>query len=331
MEGKLTINDIARLSGVAKSTVSRYLNGGSVSEATKRKVQKVIETHNYQPNVFARLNARESRIIGIIVPGFDSVITPYLVEVVVAYLKTRNYTPLLMHTGNDIHEELRCMEQLEAMNVDGIMILAAEVSAEHKTLPKNPNIPILFMGQRIDGAVSVINDDYHAGFTLGKYLAKQGIKRAAGLWISSSDPAVGIERRRGVEEGLASEGISNVEWHETTFFLRDAVKAADRILQEEHLPDIIICATDRIAEGVYKAAHKRNLKIPSDISVTGFGDYETSELLSPPLTTIRFDLDNWGRASTETMLQMIRNNPVNEIQINSYALIERKSVQKKNI
>ena len=105
LEKKLTINDIAQMSGVAKSTVSRYLNGGSVKDATAQKIKKIIEENNYEPNLFARLNAKESRIIGLTVPGFNSVTTPRLVEVIVAYLKKNDYTPLIMHTENDIEEE----------------------------------------------------------------------------------------------------------------------------------------------------------------------------------------------------------------------------------
>ena len=113
MEKKLTINDIAQMSGVAKSTVSRYLNGGSVKDATAQKIKKIIEENNYEPNLFARLNAKESRIIGLTVPGFNSVTTPRLVEVIVAYLKKNDYTPLIMHTENDIEEEIRCIERLK--------------------------------------------------------------------------------------------------------------------------------------------------------------------------------------------------------------------------
>ena len=87
MNKKLTINDIAKMSGVAKSTVSRYLNGGSVRPATGQKINKIIEVIIYEPNVFAWLIAKVSRVIGLRVPGFDSVTTPRLVEVIVEYLK----------------------------------------------------------------------------------------------------------------------------------------------------------------------------------------------------------------------------------------------------
>ena len=147
MEKKLTINDIAQMSGVAKSTVSRYLNGGSVKDATAQKIKKIIEENNYEPNLFARLNAKESRIIGLTVPGFNSITTPRLVEVIVAYLKKNDYTPLIMHTENDIEEEIRCIERLKNMNVDGIMVLATGSTKEYEEAVKKLKIPILFLGQ----------------------------------------------------------------------------------------------------------------------------------------------------------------------------------------
>lgn len=149
MEKKLTIRDIAELSGVAKSTVSRYLNGGCVREETGRKIKKVIEAYHYEPNVFARLSAKNSRIIGLIVPGFDSIVTPGLVEVIVAYLKRYDYTPLIMHTGNDLAEEIKSIERLTGMNVDGIMVLASSVTKSHEAAVEKANIPVLFWDRGI--------------------------------------------------------------------------------------------------------------------------------------------------------------------------------------
>lgn len=327
MEKKLTISDIAEMSGVAKSTVSRYLNGGSVREETSRKIKKVIEKHNYEPNVFARLSAKSSRIIGLIVPGFNSIVTPNLVEVIVAYLKKNDYTPLIMHTGNDLAEEIRSMERLTNMNVDGIMVLATSVTEMHKAAVEKANIPILFLGQRFPDGNSVINDDYHAGWELGRYLGEQGASNVVGLWVSEKDIAVGKERRQGVIDGLTEAGVHRIRFLETSFFYQDAVRTAEELFAGEEWPDTVVCATDRIAEGVYKVLYRKKARIPEDVSVTGFGDYETSELLMPPLTTIRMDLEHWGEISAETMLQMIQGKPVSRLQISSYQLIKRGSVK----
>ena len=75
MAKKMTMADIANLSGVGKSTVSRYFNGGYVKDETRAKIQKVIEEYNYTPNAFARLNAKQSNVIGVVVPTLNSKIT----------------------------------------------------------------------------------------------------------------------------------------------------------------------------------------------------------------------------------------------------------------
>lgn len=328
MDKKLTINDIAKLSGVAKSTVSRYLNGGSVRGQTGEKIRKVIEENNYEPNVFARLNAKNSRIIGLTVPGFDSVTTPRLVEVIVAYLKRYDYTPLIMHTGNDLAEEMRSLERLNKMNVDGIMVLASGNTPEYGEMANKLELPVLFLGQRFEEQNSVINDDYNAGVRIGKYLGEHGARLVAGLWVGEEDPAVGRERKRGVIDGLGQYGVRLDPVIETSFRYTDAAERTRQLLDSGVMPDTIVCATDRIAEGVYKVLYERNIRIPDDISVTGFGDYETSELLRPPLTTIRFDWKQWGEISAETILQMIQGKPVSRLQINSYQLMERGSVRK---
>lgn len=328
MDKKLTINDIAKMSGVAKSTVSRYLNGGSVRASTGQKIKKIIEEYNYEPNVFARLNAKESRIIGLMVPGFNSVTTPRLVEVIVDYLKKNDYTPLIMHTGNEIEEEIRSIERLKNMNVDGIMVLATGSTEEYEAVVKRLEIPVLFLGQKFPGEKSVVNDDYNAGYAIGEYIGQTDIEKIYLLWVSGEDPAVGQERRQGVLDGLKEYGKEPEQIIETTFFYIDAVEKSRKLAKRIKEPSAVVCATDRIAFGVYKAMQENGISIPDQVSVVGFGDYEAGELLQPPLTTVRFDWKNWGEISAESMLQMIQKKPVSILQVNPYELVERKSVKR---
>ena len=312
------------MSGVAKSTVSRYLNGGSVKDATAQKIKKIIEENNYEPNLFARLNAKESRIIGLTVPGFNSVTTPRLVEVIVAYLKKNDYTPLIMHTENDIEEEIRCIERLKNMNVDGIMVLATGSTKEYEEAVKKLKIPILFLGQRFPGENSVINDDYNAGYAVGNYIGQRKFKEIYMLWVPEDDPAVGGERRHGVIDGLMSCEKKPKEVIETTFFYENAIENVQKFVDHMKTPAAVVCATDRIAFGVYKVMSEKGIRIPEEVSVVGFGDYEAGELLQPPLTTVKFDWKNWGEISAESMIQMILGKPVSPLQVNPYEIIERK-------
>ena len=119
---KMTMADIAELSGVAKSTVSRYFNGGYVKQATKDKIQKVIEEYNYEPNAFARLKAKKSNEIGVVVPTLNSKITSRVITSIDRYLRDRDYTTLIKNSDHDIDLELQNIQRLMNQNVDGILL-----------------------------------------------------------------------------------------------------------------------------------------------------------------------------------------------------------------
>ena len=119
---KMTMADIAELSGVAKSTVSRYFNGGYVKQATKDKIQKVIEEYNYEPNAFARLKAKKSNVIGVVVPTLNSKITSRVITSIDRYLRDRDYTTLIKNSDHDIDLELQNIQRLMNQNLDGILL-----------------------------------------------------------------------------------------------------------------------------------------------------------------------------------------------------------------
>ena len=97
MAKKMTMADIASLSGVGKSTVSRYFNGGYVKDETRAKIHKVIEEYNYTPNAFARLNAKQSNVIGVVVPTLNSKITSRVITSIDRYLREKGYTTLIQN------------------------------------------------------------------------------------------------------------------------------------------------------------------------------------------------------------------------------------------
>lgn len=92
--------------------------------------------------------------------------------------------------------------------------------------------------------------------------------------------------------------------------------------------DAVICATDRLAFGAYRVLQARGLSIPKDVSVAAFGGYDESELLTPRLTTIKFDSYAVGYLGAETLLKCIRGEPVPKKQVVSFQLIEGDSVRR---
>ena len=326
MEKRPTIKEVAERAGVAKSTVSRYLNGKPVQKDSVRRIREAIEHYHYEANVFARLNAKQSNIIGIILPGFDSTVTPRVMTAIDKYLRTKDYTPLIINTEGDLNLEVRSIGNLARMRVDGIILVATYITPAHQKAVESVQTPVVFMGQEFTAGISVLDDNLAAGEELGRYVAGRGLRSVGFLWVTEDDIAVGLRRKEGILRGLAVGGVTDVRNYLADFTYQTAYTVARRILQQSDRPQILLCATDRIAYGVYKAARELGLRIPQDISVTGFGGYDTSELLTPPLTSIRFDSETEACVCADTVLKMFREEPVSKTQLIGYRFIEGGSV-----
>lgn len=329
MEKKLSINDIAKLANVSKSTVSRYLNDGYVKETTKAKINRVITEHKYEPNVFARLKAKNSHIIGVIAPCLDSNVTSQVLMAIDARLREENYISLIINTNHDNEEELRNMENLSRMNVDGIILNATQVSEKHGEIAHRLDIPFVFVAQECSAGVSILNEDYEAGYFVGEYAAQSGHRDIVCISVDEQDAAVGKLRKQGILDALKAFDIRNIELIESDFGLIHSYELIKAIL-DVRIPDMIICSTTKQLLAVYKCLRDKHLRIPEDVSVIGFGGQETSEMLVPQATCVQFDPPHTGVLSADAMLAMLQGEPVEQIQKVPFTFIEGESVKKRN-
>ena len=327
---KLTMSDIAKMAGVGKSTVSRYFNGGYIKEETRLKLKKVIDENNYEPSTLAQsLKAKYTKVIGIVVPCLDSITTSRVLMTMDQYLKDHGYTTLIINTNHDEMRELTSIEQLWRMNVDGIILMATAVTMAHQNIAAKLDIPLLFVAQRYGAGVSIINDDYSAGYEVGKYAAYMGHRKICYIGVSGKDEAVGIYRKDGVINGLRDNGVSSIDLLETDFSLEKAHLIALDYLKKKP-PTLFIGATDNIALGCLKAINELKLKMPDDISLIGFGGYETSQFINPSLSTVRFNNEETGIKAGQTIIDLIEGNVVDNLQLIGYTLIKGQSVKDLN-
>lgn len=324
----LTMGDIAKLAGVGKSTVSRYFNDGYVKEETRQKIKKVIDENDYKPNALAQImKLKQSKNIGIIVPTLDSITSSRMTMAMDEYIRLQGYTPLIVNTNHNELRELKSIENLWELKVDGIVLLATYVTMTHQEIAAKLDIPILFVAQRYKEGYCIVYDDYHAGYDVGSYVGKMGHQDIVYLGVNRRDEAVGVIRKKGVYDALRERGIQQIPFLETTFSFDDARKVIAKYL-DEHIPSAIICATDNIALACYKEINDRGLKIPDDISLVGFGGYEISSLLTPGLTTIRFENEEAGCMAGKTIIDLIEERDVERKQHVGYTLILGESVKK---
>lgn len=325
---KITINDIAEIAGVAKSTVSRYLNGGNVSEKTKEKLKKIIEENNYQPNAFAQsLKAKSTKFIGVIAPCLDSIVTSRTLMAIDEGLRVEEYNSLILNTSLNKELEIEKLENLIRLKVDGIILVATEITERHKEIIKKLKVPILIVGQECEIAKCIVNDDYNAGCKIGEHIALNNHKKILYMGVDERDMAVGVQRKKGVFDKLKDERDVEIREVFTEFTSDDAEKIAFDILKE-YEPTAVICATDKIALGVCRAIVKSGKRIKDDISVTGFGGYGMCNIGSMELSTIKFNNDETGKISADSIIKMVKGEPVPVKQIIGFEFLEGNSVKK---
>lgn len=327
MAGKVTIADIAEMAGVAKSTVSRYFNGGYVKEETREKIRKAAESQGYSPNAFARLKARESGMIGVVVPSLNSKISSRVMTSIDRYMREEGYETLIKNSDHQIGLELANIRRLMSLNMDGILVSSISIVEEHRKLIAASPVPVVVLAQECPYGISVVDDDYEAGYAMGRYVGQTRPKHPAYLGVTEEDRAVGIVRRQGVLDGLKSCGVEQVRILTGDYSYESGQNMTGQLLSDGPA-DAVICATDRLAFGAYRVLQARGLSIPKDVSVAAFGGYDESELLTPRLTTIKFDSYAVGYLGAETLLKCIRGEPVPKKQVVSFQLIEGDSVRR---
>ena len=328
MKRKVTIQDIANMVNVSKSSVSRYLNNGYVSEENAKKIKEAIEKTGFETNFFAkRLKTKRSGLIGIILPRINSFTVGHLLTGITKKLEENNYQGIILVSNLSIEKEIANISSLAQQGVDGIIINSIAITEEHIKLINRLNIPTIFTGQKNEFTNYIKIDDYAAGKMMGEYFKKNNHKNIVFAGVDEKDIAVGIERKKGFIDAFLQENEnSRVDFVQTNFSFEEAYSKAEEILK--YKPTGIVCATDNVCLGILRYLHEKNIKVPDDISIAGFGGYDVGSVSYPTLTTVEFNYELIGEKTAEGILELIEGKKIREDNTISLKFIERESVKK---
>lgn len=324
---KVTIQDIADMCQVSKSSVSRYLNGGYVSKENKEKIKEAIEKTGFKSNFFAkRLKTKNSNLLGIIIPRIDSITVGKVLNGINNICEENNYTILMQCSNLNFKKEIDCIKSLYNQGVDGIIVYTLGITNEHIEIYKNLKIPIIFIGQKNENVNYICIDDYKAGYIMAEYFYKNNHKNIVFLGVNEKDKAVGVERKKGFYD-FYKKNVSNynINFVETDFSFKKSYNKGKDVIKFN--PTGVICATDNICLGLMLYLNEKGIKIPDEISVAGFGGYEVSSAIKPAITTIEFDYELLGKMATKNILKLIKNENIKEKTDISLKLIKGESVK----
>lgn len=305
----MNINEIARLAGVSRTTVSRYLNDGYVSEEKKEKIRKVIQETGYQPSAQAQmLRTKKTKLVGVVLPKINSDTISREVAGISDILTKKGYQIILANTNNDIEEELKSLSLFRDNQVDGVVFIATMFTRKHKQMLKEYKVPIVILGQKLEGYPCVYQDDYQAAYMIADKLLEYG-KNPAYIGVTEKDEAVGARRRKGFEDALRKYQLSvDPEMMETgNFTMESGYECAERIFKRNPGVDSLMCATDTMAVGAMTYMKEKGLRIPEDVQVVGIGDGTPGKIIDPRLTTVHFFYKTSGMEAAAMLVDLMES------------------------
>lgn len=312
---KTTIHDIARELGVSASTVSRALNDHpNISTETKRRINKLAEKLNYQPNnIAAALRKGKSNIVGIIVPEVNRNFFSSVIKGIDELLNREGYNVIICQSNDSITKETASIKSLLNLQVDGIIASYAKetITFDHYKEVIKKGIPLILF-DRSDESLSVgsvVIDDFLGAFKATEHLIEQGCKRIV-HFCGPQNVSIYRERRRGYIEALQRHNLPVLDELILSSNLKyeSGLDHAKEMLQFTVPPDGVFSASDYAAVGAMTAMKEAGKSIPKDIAFVGFSNEPFTSFVDPALTTIDQFSNRMGEYAARIFLDQ-KTNP----------------------
>ncbi|MFI2780727.1 LacI family DNA-binding transcriptional regulator [Streptomyces sp. ALB3] len=310
--GTPTLEEVAALAGVGRGTVSRVINNASgVKASTRRAVQRAIDELDYVPNLAARsLAGRRAGAVALVMTKTDWRLfgEPFFSEVVraVGDALTEAGVQLLLTLVRTDAERQRLVEYVRGGRVDGALLMSVRAGDRLPDMLADAGLPTVLLGRRsADERVTYVDADNVGGARAAVAHLVGGGRKAVATITGPPDMYVARCRLRGYREALSDAGLEEVP---SLLVQGDFTEASGRRamagLMERHPEvDAVFAASDSMAAGALAALNAAGRRVPEDVAVVGFDDFELAEQTEPPLTTVRQPMEEIGRTMVRLLLE----------------------------
>ncbi len=311
----MNIRDIARLSGVGVSTVSRVLNNHQdVKESTREKVMQVIKDSNYVPNNSARiLKQNSTNNIGVLVKGVFNPLFSEMTNIIGNIINEAGYTMILEQNDFTFKDDLVTLQAfIKEKRLQGAICLGGNFERVDKSKFETLDVPVVltsvntvFKDSKSYSSVGI--DNVKAAYEATNYLISLGHKNIAIMIGEKNDIGISKSRLNGYRHALEE---NNINFHKENVLIgnynyNDAYKAMREFIKYNKDITAVFSISDVMAVGIAKAIVDEGLTIGEDISLIGFDGMEISSFYNPSITTIKQPKIEMAEKSAKLLIQLV--------------------------
>ena len=325
---KITIYDIARISGVSPKTVSRVINGGErVKPETYQAVMKVIDELSYVPNAYAQ-NLTKKETINILISvkkmeSFPLIWFQTLLDKVLQTCKEVGVNAIVEYFGEGDSIKDSIISSTGSL-VDGVIVFYEGKDDSRIQYLKKNNMPFIVFGEsQTDGVIYVSNNDFKAGYDLMEAVEEKGFKK---MWLLMGGPSlVNKNRENGVREFVKEKRYDiDLEVIYGLFTIESVYDYVKEHLSTSNIPDIIFVSGDEKVQGVIRGCYEKGILIPDQLTIVGFDNIPIAKYYTPALSTIAPNYTELAKEMIEGVLAIINGEQRESVEV-SASLIRRQT------
>ena len=309
-----TLEDVAQAAQVSTATISRSINEpDKVAESTRDRIQSVIRELGYTPNVGGRILAsNRSNTVGAIIPTMANAMFANALQAFQEELAKAGVTMLIASSGYNSDEELQQIKSLMAHGADGLLLIGDQRPQESIDFLAMRNIPyvISWCHKTDPDRVFAGFDNAGAASAMTRHVLDLGHRRIAMIAGTTKDNDRAKNRIQGVRRAVKSYGkdAQLLKIIEADYSMENGGDAFEQLMALSAPPTAIVCGNDVLAAGAVVRAQQRGVKVPDDVSVTGFDDINLATAVYPALTTVRVPHIEMGRSAATLLLELLSGN-----------------------
>ena len=314
----ITIKDIAKKAGVAKSTVSRVINNsGYVKEDTRQRIAEVMREYNYIPSATAQsLSRRESNAIALIIPEADNPFFSEILRVIGSVINEQGLTLILCHTENSAKNDLWTLQNIRQQRVRGIIYTPAvhctddkngqavlEILSDIGTPVVLLDRPLELKGIEFDG---VFSNNFEGAYSATKALINAGHKQI-GIVAGDLELFIGRERMAGYRQAMEEAGLRVLERNiiHGEFNTEITYQQTKKKLASGTYPTAYFVCNNLSSKGFLRAVFERGMKIPDDIAYVGFDPVDGLDIFGLEYSCLDRDVHSMGAEAARLLLKRI--------------------------
>ncbi|OXX52954.1 DNA-binding transcriptional regulator FruR [Vibrio sp. V12_P9A6T4] len=281
----MTLDEIAKLAGVSKTTASYVINGKAqkyrISEKTQQKVMAVVDAHNYRPDHAASaLRAGNSRSFGLIIPDLENTSYARLAKLLEQNSRQAGYQILIACSDDDPHTEMSVVDALVSRRIDALFVASAIPHASEFYLKlQHSGTPVIAIDRPLDDEffACVISEDFNAAFELTHSLLTPEIK-TVGLVGALPELNISQERQLGFESALRAKNLHSIIGYGAHFNREEGKRVVNEWIANNSMPDAIVATSYTLLEGILDVLFE-NPSLMNQVKLSTFGDNRLLDFL----------------------------------------------------